>query len=181
MHFPLWNACRFEEIYQILDLMTNKKTKWKDGKRVDGEYEEGEIGPEINEVTIGEDGIGFAEFFINEAHDKGQVMLAGIAHILYLRFIYDGTIRRRRFLHFKRWPGRVVCYRRWGIVCVENYNRCQRNKQRCQKAVVYKIISEKTERRSRKTPSERRLRWGRGRRRVADDWQWGGEGQTGGR
>ena len=43
-----------------------------------------QIGPEINEITIYEDGIDFAEFFINKAHDKGQVMLVGMAYVIHL-------------------------------------------------------------------------------------------------
>lgn len=57
-------------------------------------YEEGELGPKIDEISVGEDGVWLAEFLIDQAHDQRQVMLASIAHILYLRFF------KFRFLFF---------------------------------------------------------------------------------
>ena len=35
------------------------------------EYQERELGPEIDEISVCKDRVGFAKFFINEAHDKG--------------------------------------------------------------------------------------------------------------
>lgn len=45
-------------------------------------YEEGELRPEIDEVTVGEDGVGLAELLVHQPHDKGQVMLSSVAHVL---------------------------------------------------------------------------------------------------
>lgn len=33
-------------------------------------YQERELWPEINEITVGKDGVGFTKFFIDKAHDK---------------------------------------------------------------------------------------------------------------
>lgn len=43
------------------------------------------MGPEIDEVSVGEDGIGFAELLIHQIHNQREVMLAAVAHVLYLR------------------------------------------------------------------------------------------------
>lgn len=50
-------------------------------------YQEREVRPEVDEVSVGENWVGFAEFLIDQVHDKGEVMLTSIANVLYLRGI----------------------------------------------------------------------------------------------
>lgn len=45
------------------------KRNRKEG-RVKGNQER-KLGPEIDEITVGEDGVGLAEFLVYEGHDKG--------------------------------------------------------------------------------------------------------------
>lgn len=54
--------------------------------------QEGELRPEIDEVTVGEDGVGLAELVVDEAHDEGEVMLSAVARVLYLRRLELGLL-----------------------------------------------------------------------------------------
>lgn len=58
-------------IIRITELVNSIKTwKRKEGGRRDGStYEEREVGPEVDEVTVGEDGIGLTELLIDKPHD----------------------------------------------------------------------------------------------------------------
>lgn len=57
-----------------------------------GEYQEGELRPEIDEVTVGEDGVGLAELVVDEAHDEGEVVLSTVVRVLYLRRLEIGLL-----------------------------------------------------------------------------------------
>lgn len=64
------------------------------------------MGPEVDEVAIGEDGVGFAEFVVDEAHDEGQVMLPAIAHVLNLTAIERTLLVLALRLHDSQPPPR---------------------------------------------------------------------------
>lgn len=66
---------------------TNQLKTLIPNERERGTHEEREIGPEIDKVSVGEDGIGLAQLLINQIHNQRQVLLAAIAHVLYLRHI----------------------------------------------------------------------------------------------
>lgn len=81
------------------------------GKNDEETHEEGEIGPEVDEVSVGEDGIGLAQLLIDQIHNQRQVVLAAVAHVLYLRRI---ELRRHEKKNpaFNQRCGAVVRWRR---------------------------------------------------------------------
>lgn len=79
---------------------TNQLKTLIPNERDRGTHEEREIGPEIDEVSVGEDGIGLAQLLIHQIHNQRQMLLASVAYELYLRCIqllrHKNTLPPRR-------------------------------------------------------------------------------------
>lgn len=59
---------------------------------ITGRYQETELGPEVDEVAVGEDGVRLAELVVDKAHNERQVMFSAIANVGYLRRLEIGFL-----------------------------------------------------------------------------------------